>query len=72
VSPRSRAPFAFRRESSRRETGGIEAGRFAAETVFVAPIYVSDAYRSEDAHFTLGVMHEFMMICCEQHELYGN
>ena len=36
----------------------------------VAPIYVGDAYASRDPHFAIKALHEFTVICCEQHELF--
>jgi hypothetical protein len=41
-----------------------------SEAELVAPIYVSDAYESVDPQFAIKALHEFAMICCEQHEMF--
>jgi hypothetical protein len=40
------------------------------DCVLVAPIYLGDAYTASNPHFAIAVMHEFSMLCCEQHELF--
>jgi hypothetical protein len=36
----------------------------------VAPVYAGDVCTAADPHFAMKALHEFVVICCEQHELF--
>ena len=51
------------------EVGAADPERPAE--ALVGPVYLGDAYASSDPHFATKVLHEFVVICCEQHELFA-